>query len=60
MSTRFDMFCHYAHVGKTGDRGAWGCMEATGQPLSEAPKYRALVDWSKTHPRAAVENYTSQ
>ena len=56
MNTRFDMFCHYAHVGRAGERGAWGCIESTGQPLAEAHKYRALVDWSKAHPR--TENGT--
>ena len=51
MSKFYSHFCHYAHVGKCGERGAWGCMEKTGQPLADAPKYRALVEWSKEHPR---------
>lgn len=51
MSNYFSHFSHYAHVGKAGDRGAWGCMEATGQSISDAHKYRALVEWAKTHPR---------
>jgi hypothetical protein len=49
MSKYFSHFCHYAHVGKAGDKGAWGCMEATGQ--TDAPKYRALSEWAKSHPR---------
>jgi hypothetical protein len=49
MSKYFSHFSHYAHVGRAGDRGAWGCIEFTGQPLSDAHKYRALADWAKEH-----------
>mgnify|MGYP000109061096 CR=1 FL=1 len=49
MSNYFSHFCHYAHVGKAGARGCWGCIEFTGQPIAEAPKYRALAEWSKAH-----------
>lgn len=51
MAKHLSLFCHYAHVGQAGDRGAWGAIEHTGQRLSEAPKYRALVEWRQTHPR---------
>jgi len=44
-------FCHYAHVGQAGERGAWGSLEFTGQPLAEAPKYRALVEWAARQPQ---------
>lgn len=47
MSRYFEHFCYYAHVGQAGKGGAWGAIEYTGQPLSEAHKYRALVDWAK-------------
>ncbi len=47
MSRYFDHFCYYAHVGGAKDRGAWGAIEYTGQPLAEAHRYRALVDWVK-------------
>jgi len=47
MSLHLVVFCHYAHVGQAGDGGAWGCIEHTGDPLVEAPKYRALAEWSK-------------
>lgn len=43
----FGHFSHYCHVGQAGDGGAWGCLEFTGQPLSEAPKYRALAEWKQ-------------
>lgn len=51
MSKYFSHFSHYAHVGGAKDRGAWGCMERTGQPLEQPHKYRALAEWVKTHPR---------
>ncbi len=47
MSQYFTHFSHYCHVGQAGDGGAWGAIEYTGQPLAEAHKYRALVDWAK-------------
>ena len=47
MAPYYSHFSHYCHVGQAGDRGAWGCIEYTGQPLAEAHKYRALVEWSK-------------
>jgi hypothetical protein len=34
-------------VGQAGNGGAWGAIEFTGQPLADAPKYRALVAWAK-------------
>jgi hypothetical protein len=52
MSKHFTHFSHYDHVGGWGDGGAWGSMEFTGQPLAEAHKYRALVEWAKTQPAA--------
>jgi len=48
MSKYFTHFCHYAHVGMAGENGAWGAIEFTGQPLLEAPKYRALKEWNGT------------
>lgn len=47
MSRYFEHFVYYCHVGRAGNGGAWGCIEYTGQPISEAHKYRALVDWAK-------------
>gem|GEM_PF-5145150 len=26
-------------------------MEYTGQPLAEAPKYRAITEWIQSHPQ---------
>lgn len=39
------VFAHYVHVGQMKTGGAWGAIEHTGQPLSEAHKYRALIDY---------------
>lgn len=47
MSRYFSHFCHYAHVGMAGENGAWGALEYTGQPLTDAPKYRALKEWAE-------------
>jgi hypothetical protein len=47
MSRHISHFCHYAHVGQAGDGGAWGSLEHTGQPPADAPKYRALLEWSQ-------------
>lgn len=49
MSKYYTEFVHYAHVGKRGDKGAWGAMEKTGQDLANAPKMRALVEFSKAN-----------
>ena len=46
MSKFFNHFSHYCHVGQAGDGGAWGAMEYTGQPIDQAHKHRALVDWA--------------
>lgn len=55
MSKYFSLFCHYAHVGRASDKGAWGAIQRTGEPLNEAHKYRALVEWRKAHPREGLE-----
>ena len=47
MEKYYTHFSHYCHVGQADDGGAWGCIEYTGQPLGEAPKYRSLVDYVK-------------
>jgi hypothetical protein len=51
MSEYFDHFSHYCHVGGAGGGGAWGALERTGQPVEEAHKYRALVDFARSNPR---------
>jgi hypothetical protein len=39
------VFAHYCHVGTWSSGGAWGSMEYTGQPISQAHKYRALMNY---------------
>ena len=48
-SPHFALFMHYAHTGRWRSGGAWGAKDHTGQPLSEAHKYRAIVDWVAAH-----------
>jgi len=48
------VFAHYAHCGAWGPGGAWGSKRFTGQPLSDAHKCRALVDWVAENPRPVV------
>ena len=55
MSKYFEHFCYFAHVGQAGNGGAWGAIEFTGQPIADAPNYRALLEWAKnTSPAKAL------
>ncbi len=49
-----DLFCHYTHTSTWTSSTAWGAKSYTGQPLNEAHKYRALLDWQTAHPYAKV------
>jgi hypothetical protein len=52
-SQYFSLFMHYSHTGKwtnADGQSSWGSLDHTGQSISEAHKYRALVDWVKSHP----------
>ncbi len=55
MNQYLDAFSHYCHVGKWGSGGAWGSMEYTGQPKSQAHKYRALCDFVEANPPTTVK-----
>lgn len=44
-----DLFMHYVHSGAWGGM-AWGAMESLNQPMEQAHRYRALMDWVKEHP----------
>ncbi|GFR45710.1 hypothetical protein Agub_g7119, partial [Astrephomene gubernaculifera] len=35
----------FASTGLPSPYGSWGLQEYTGQPASDAPKYRAIMDW---------------
>ncbi len=48
MAQYFDgVFAHYVHVGANPPRHMWGALRYTGQSPDEAPKYRALLDYSR-------------
>jgi hypothetical protein len=47
----FELFMHYVHNGDWNSGGAWGATRHVGQPLADAPKLRALLDWIR-HPPA--------
>jgi hypothetical protein len=49
-------FSHYLHVGSFSDGGCWGAMEYTGQDISAAHKYRALVDYANRNSPPVMEN----
>lgn len=48
-----DLFCHFTHQSPWGGT-AWGAKSYYGQPVEQAPKYRALVDWIQQHPVAVA------
>jgi len=41
----FDTFSQFTIFGRWDMNGNWGAKEYVGQPLSEAPKYRALIEY---------------
>jgi len=50
LSRYFDCIAHFSQVGIWGGSGCWGAKQYTGQPLAEAHKYRAIVDWVSANP----------
>lgn len=54
---KLEIFTHYAHCGNPSSEGAWGAKFKTGQPISEAHRYRALVNFIADHP---VHNQPAQ
>jgi hypothetical protein len=52
-SQYFTLFVHYTHTGKwtnAENQSSWGAKDHTGQPLADAHKYRALLNWTNAHP----------
>ncbi len=41
-----ELFANYSFVDRWSRYGSWGALEYMDQPLSEAPKYRALIEWA--------------
>lgn len=44
------LFTHYTHSGQWGGIGSWGAESYVGQPLDEAHKLRAILDWKAAQP----------
>lgn len=40
----------YLHVAPCGQGGCWGARESLSQPLAQAHKFRAILDWMRAHP----------
>lgn len=49
VSQYFKVFVHYNHVSTYASGGAWGAEERVGQPIAEAHKMRAIIDWMAAH-----------
>lgn len=45
-----ELFSNFSYVGEFSKWGSWGVLEYQDQPLHEAHKYRALLDWMRTNP----------
>ena len=43
--TNRSLMCLFDSVSSYGDSGSWGLMEYDGQPVSQAHKYRAVLDY---------------
>lgn len=42
-----DLFANFIHVAPWSKWGTWGVLETQDQAASEAPKWRALLDWNE-------------
>ncbi len=54
------VFAHYVNCGTCSDGGCWGAKKYTGQPVAEAPKYRALLDYANGVRYAVLKNEKKQ
>lgn len=41
----FDLTMHYTHLGRWNSGGSWGAKDSNTQSVSEAHRYRALLDY---------------
>ncbi|EFJ43984.1 hypothetical protein VOLCADRAFT_95837 [Volvox carteri f. nagariensis] len=53
-------FMQFVTTGTFTQYGSWGLQEYTGQPVLEAPKYRALMDWLDMQPTNSSQVNISQ
>ncbi|WP_282778272.1 T9SS type A sorting domain-containing protein [Phaeodactylibacter xiamenensis] len=42
------VFAHYVNAGECSSQNCWGSKRFTGQPMADAPKYRALYDYAQS------------
>jgi hypothetical protein len=45
------LLLHYVNVEGYGPHGRWGAREHMLQPAAEAPKWSAILDWTRRNPR---------
>lgn len=45
-----DLLMNFSMTGRYSKYGSWGVIERQDQPLADAPKLRALLDWQAAHP----------
>jgi hypothetical protein len=43
----FDLTMHYTHLGRWNSGGSWGAKDSNTQPVSQAHRYRALLDYAE-------------
>jgi hypothetical protein len=48
-------FYNFSNVYSANRYGSWGILERQDQPLEEAHKYRAIIDWIEANPDANAE-----
>jgi hypothetical protein len=46
LDDHFDLFLHYTHNGTHSSGNSWGAKRCIGEPLRDAHKYRALLDYA--------------
>ena len=47
-----ELIANYQLISSWSKWGSWGVLEYQQQPIQEAPKYRALIDWMAANPVA--------
>ena len=45
------MMAIFSSTGRYSKWGSWGIMEYHGQPLAEAPKYQAVIEFLDKNPK---------
>jgi len=53
------LFNNFSYCGAWGEYGSWGSLEYQDQPMAQAPKYAALVQWITNNPPAPAITLTA-